>query len=63
MEKLLEVRRQMALEVDYDVDLFAEVARSGNRGAKPRLRPADRMNGKSEVRTDEAPELIKSCET
>lgn len=29
LEILLEIRREMALEVDYDVDLFAEIARSG----------------------------------
>lgn len=31
LEVLLEVRRQMALEADYDVDLFVEMARSGHR--------------------------------
>lgn len=30
LEVLLEIRRQMALEADYDVDLFVEVARSGH---------------------------------
>ena len=34
LEILLEIRREMALEADYDVDLFAEIARSGNRSAK-----------------------------
>jgi hypothetical protein len=29
LEVLLEIRREMALEADYDVDLFAENARSG----------------------------------
>ena len=29
LEILLEIRREMALEADYDVDLFAEIARSG----------------------------------
>lgn len=33
LEVLLEIRREMALEADYDVDLFAETARSGKRGA------------------------------
>lgn len=33
LEILLEIRRQMALEADYDVDLFAELARSGRRAA------------------------------
>ena len=34
LEILLEIRQEMALEADYDVDLFAEMARSGNRSAK-----------------------------
>ncbi len=29
LEVLLEIRREMALDADYDVDLFAETARSG----------------------------------
>lgn len=29
LEILLQIRREMAVEVDYDVDLFAEVVRSG----------------------------------
>ncbi len=33
LEVLLEIRRQMALEADYDVDLFVEMARSGHRPA------------------------------
>ena len=28
LEILLEIRREMALEADYDVDLFVEIARS-----------------------------------
>ena len=31
LEILLEIRREMALEADYDVELFAEIARSGIR--------------------------------
>lgn len=29
LEVLLEIRREMAREADYDVDLFAEMVRSG----------------------------------
>lgn len=29
LEVLIEIRREMALEADYDVDLFVEVARNG----------------------------------
>jgi hypothetical protein len=31
LEKLLEIRLEMAHEADYDVDLFAEMARTGVR--------------------------------
>lgn len=31
VELLLEIRQDMAHEADYDVDLFAELARSGHR--------------------------------
>ena len=39
LEILLEIRQDMAHEADYDVDLFAEIARSGKRPSniKPRL--------------------------
>lgn len=30
LELLLEIREQMARDADYDVDLFAEMVRSGN---------------------------------
>ena len=30
LEKLIAIREEMAKEADYDVDLFAEMARSGN---------------------------------
>ena len=30
MEVLLEIRQDMSREADYDVDLFAEMIRSGN---------------------------------
>lgn len=31
LEKLIEIRLEMAAEADYDVDLFAEITRSGRR--------------------------------
>ena len=37
LEILLEIRRDMAHEADYDVDLFAEIARSGKR--PPHVKP------------------------
>lgn len=30
LEVLIEIRQEMAREADYDVDLFAEMVRSGN---------------------------------
>ena len=30
LEVLLEIRQEMARQADYDVDLFAEMVRSGN---------------------------------
>jgi len=41
LEILLEIRREMAAEADYDVELFAELARSGQR-SEPRLRTVSR---------------------
>lgn len=38
LEILIDIRREMALESDYDVELFAEMARSG---AKPNLVPKE----------------------
>lgn len=38
LEILLEIRQDMAHEADYDVDLFAEIARSGKRPANVELR-------------------------
>jgi hypothetical protein len=47
LEVLLEVRQQMARDADYDVDLFAEMIRSGkisephaeNNGGRPESGP------------------------
>lgn len=62
LEILLEIRREMALEADYDVDLFAEIARSGNRTVKAeryRMEPvspvsidSSNKNGKSKTKQD-----------
>lgn len=51
LEVLLEIRREMALEADYDVDLFAELARSGKtkrnqQTAQPPSIDTPDMNGK-----------------
>ena len=63
LEILLETRRAMALEADYDVDLFAEIARSGNLDAKARSRPADRMNAEPEIPDSELTKLVKTRES
>lgn len=41
LEILLDIRREMAAEADHDVELFAELARSGKR-PEPRLRTVSR---------------------
>lgn len=41
LEILIDVRQEMAAEADYDVELFAELARSGKR-PEPRVRTVSR---------------------
>jgi hypothetical protein len=41
LEILLQIRREMAVEADYDVDLFAEVVRSGANSPVERKRQID----------------------
>lgn len=41
LEILIDIRQEMAAEADYDVELFAEMARSGKR-PEPRLRTVSR---------------------
>lgn len=60
LEVLLDIRREMSLEADYDVDLFAEIARSGDRSAKARPRPSDRMNAEPENQIADLPKLVKT---
>ena len=43
---LLEIRQEMAREADFDVDLFAEIIRTGTGPADPKLHKLpDKMNG------------------
>ena len=42
LEELHAIREEMSRETDYDVDLFAEMARSGQR---PRFGPARNIRG------------------
>ena len=65
-ELLLEIRKEMSAEADFDVDLFAEMARSGStsvsakdRKAMRTAEPADRTDGeiaRIETPTDLVPE-------
>lgn len=61
LEVLLEIRREMALESDYDVDLFAEIARSGCKStSKSRRSSHDRIDTISENEDLDIPTLINS---
>lgn len=59
LEILLEIRSEMALEADYDVDLFAEIARSGNRTSESKkyVLGTPRPDPVSEDRETEAPSV------
>jgi hypothetical protein len=60
LEVLHNIREEMSREADYDVDLFAEMVRSGNRpthgpervirGFKTRAPKADSTNGRTDKR-------------
>jgi hypothetical protein len=60
LEVLLEIRRTMALEADHDVDLFAEMTRTGDRAAKRTPRPADRLKARETIGDTDVPSLIGS---
>ncbi len=60
LEILLEIRRQMALEADFDVALFTETARSGVRPHKAKVIET-RLTTKKERRGKAViPELTRS---
>ncbi len=55
LELLLEVRQQMARDADYDVDLFAEMIRSGSISQKgSHVTDNDRITAASRGNTDAA---------
>ena len=56
LEVLHAIREQMSRDVDYDVDLFAEMVRSG---AKPTLGPERIIRG---IRTRAQPDEIQADE-
>ena len=60
LEILLEIRREMALEADYDVDLFAEIARSGNRAATAKRHTLVPAGPDPPRKTGNVPELSKT---
>lgn len=45
MEILLEIREEMSREADYDVDLFAEMIRSGKTHGRKKLYDLNSANG------------------
>jgi hypothetical protein len=47
LEILLEIRREMSREADYDVDLFAEMVRSGKFKDNSRVESRKLKNGNS----------------
>lgn len=50
----------MALDADYDVVLFAEIARSGNRLSKPPERAVDRLRESRAVEAADTTSLIET---
>ncbi len=49
MEILLEIREEMSREADYDIDLFAEMIRSGKSPAAKKLYDLNGAGGESQV--------------
>ena len=62
LEVLIEIRQQMALEADYDVDLFTEMARSGVKPTSLR-RDVSRSQAKPVHSPEAMPELTRSKDT
>ncbi len=53
MEILLEIREEMSREADYDVDLFAEMIRSGKTQGRKKLYELNGVNGeKNDAKTN-----------
>lgn len=49
LEILLEIRQEMSREADYDVDLFAEMIRSGKFKDNSRIESRKLKNGNSAI--------------
>ena len=56
IEILLEIRREMAGEADYDVDLFAEMVRSGSGSVRAGERKRLIVGRAARAAADEMPE-------
>ena len=56
LEVLLEIRRQMAHEADYDVDLFTEIARSG---VRPHSTRRETLRSTTETDTEPKPVVFE----
>lgn len=63
LEVLLEIRCEMALEADYDVELFAQMARSGNRASKPKRRPLGLVSVTDPAKDDTTASLATARDT
>lgn len=62
LEALLEIRRKMAREADYDVELFAETARSGVRASTSKVRSAGRVNDETTIPNANTPKFVKAVD-
>ena len=60
LEILLEIRQDMAHEADYDVDLFAEIARSGTRPPNLKPRPVVTGDGSSTLKDEKIPKAPRT---
>lgn len=49
MEILLEIREEMSREADYDVDLFAEMIRSGKTHGRKKVYDLSETNNKKNI--------------
>jgi hypothetical protein len=53
LEILLEIREQMSRDVDYDVDLFAELVRSGKIAEFQKKYNPEKQNKRGDIKSQE----------
>ena len=58
LEVLIEIRQEMAREADYDVDFFAELARSGRRSPQKTSHSLIDMRGETQT-ADKPPTMAR----